>query len=150
MKINLKKFHTTLILIVLFISSYSFGYFYGSYSMNQFFNERLSLVNFIFRPSGNIIKTYILLNSSDELKRLEGYYSYRELPLRDENFLLKRYSMETSDLIKKTIIWVAEEKFKDKNPVDIYQKFYNTSSENLKIYLQQKIDGYNLDKAIKK
>ncbi|HOK01071.1 MAG TPA: hypothetical protein PKX79_01560 [Spirochaetota bacterium] len=118
--------------------------------MNQFFNERLSLVNFIFRPSGNIIKTYILLNSSDELKRLEGYYSYRELPLRDENFLLKRYSMETSDLIKKTIIWVAEEKFKDKNPVDIYQKFYNTSSENLKIYLQQKIDGYNLDKAIKK
>lgn len=95
---------------------------------------------FIFQPSQNFIDTYSLLNDSNDFKRLAGYYAYKESQLVDLDFLYERYKIEESDIIHKTIIWVAENSdLNDKKLVDFYKKLYAISSAKTKEILSEKI-----------
>jgi len=131
-----------------FVLSASIGFtcgaIYGITSINNFMSGKYSIPVILFTPSKNTIDTVLLLNSSSELKRLEGYYSYKEAGLCDVNFLYERYKIEDSLIIKKTIIWILENN-KSLDLISAYRKFYDVSPKNLKIYLQQKIDDYNLE-----
>jgi len=134
---------------ILFIISISFfcgifsGWFYGAHIVIKLLRGEINLSTFIFTPSKNLIDTYIMLNSSNELKRLEGYYSYKETGLNDFDFLYTRYKIEESLIIKKTIIWIAEENSYSER-IHFYKKLYEVSSGSLKKYLQTKIDSFEL------
>lgn len=127
------------------------GWIYGTSIISHFLKGDIGISTFIFLPSKNIIDTYLLLNSGDELKRLEGYYAYRETGVRDLEFLYKRYIMEESVLLKKAIIWTAEQ---NSDPVEMqtfYKKLYDAGPDSLKKYLQVKINSYELiEKEIQK
>lgn len=61
---------------------------------------------FIFRPAGEFFSVYSLINSRSELKRLSGYYSLMEYGHSDDAFLIERYSLERSPVVKRTIVWI--------------------------------------------
>jgi hypothetical protein len=111
----------------------------GDYILSSALKGNITLLTFIFSPSQGFIDTYSLLNNSNDYQRLSGYYAYRESGAVDLEFLYERYKMEDSDIIKKTIIWIAENNFKDEKLVDFYRKIYNISPENIQKSLMTKI-----------
>lgn len=138
---NISRFPVILALIL--GSGLLTGWFYGTHIINRLMTGEIGFSTFIFTPSKNLLDTYIMLNSVNTLKRLEGYYSYREAGLRDIDFLYTRYKLEESDIIKKTIIWIAESSTTNEK-IDFYKKLQDISSGSLKKYLQVKIDRFEL------
>ncbi|HOP29147.1 MAG TPA: hypothetical protein P5120_00155 [Spirochaetota bacterium] len=136
-----KKF--IFVVLLLLLSGVFTGWGYGTLIVNRLMRGEIGLSAFIFTPSKNLFDTYILLNSENELKRLEGYYSYRATGLRDFDFLFKRYELEKSDIIKKTIIWIADEETSEEK-IYFFKKLYDISTGSLKIYLQRKIESFEL------
>jgi len=116
------------------------GKFSGDYILSTTLRGNITFLSFIFSPSQSFIDTYALLNNSSDYKRLTGYYAYRESGLSDLNFLYERYKSEDSQILKKTIIWVAEETNDREKLVDFYKKLYSISSEEIKKILIEKID----------
>ncbi|HPJ34471.1 MAG TPA: hypothetical protein PK358_06525 [Spirochaetota bacterium] len=137
---------TFLITTSLLITGIFTGWLYGTSIINSMMKGEIGISTFVFLPSKNILDTYILLNSRNELNRLEGYYSYKESGLNDHEFLIKRYKIEKSVLIRKTIIWILESSGNDTEKLDIYKKLYEASPASLKKYLQKKINNYDLIK----
>lgn len=135
---------TSVILAMALISGVLSGWLYGNHIVNQFMTGNIGVSTFIFLPSKNMIDTYVMLNSRNELKRLEGYYAYREAGVRDLDFLYRRYSLEESELIKKTIIWISEKNNDTGELRDFYKKLYEVSPGSIKRYLQEKINSYEL------
>lgn len=131
------------IVLIIFLCGILTGWFYGTHIVNRIMRGELGLSTFVFMPSKNLIDTYIMLNSRNELIRLEGYYSYRETGLRDFDFLYRRYKIEESEIIKKTIIWIAEENAPEEK-INFFKKLYDVSPGTLKRYLQTKIDSFEL------
>jgi len=128
---------------IIFLCGILTGWFYGTHIINRLMRGEPGVSTFVFMPTKNLIDTYIMLNSRNELIRLEGYYSYRETGLRDFDFLYIRYKLENSEIIKKTIIWIAEENAPEEK-INFYKKLYDVSSQTLKRYLQAKIDSFEL------
>ncbi len=133
-----------LFLCLIFIGGIISGWFYGNYITGKFLKGDIGISNFLFLPSKNMIDTFILLNSQNELKRLEGYYAYRETGLKDHEFLYRRYRDEDSDIIRKTIIWIVENDDNVEELNKFYKKLYEVTSGTLKRYLQKKINSYEL------
>ena len=111
----------------------------GDYILSSAFRGNISFITFIFSPSQSFIDTYSLLNNSNDYKRLAGYYAYKESGVVDIDFLYERYKSEDSDIIKKVIIWIAEDNYKNEKLVDFYRKIYNISPENIQKILLTKI-----------
>jgi len=115
------------------------GKFSGDYILSSALKGNITFLTFIFSPSQSFIDTYSLLNDSSDLRRLSGYYAYKESGAVDPEFLYERYKIEDSDIIKKVIIWTAENSFKGEKLVDFYRKIYNISPENIQKILLIKI-----------
>lgn len=115
------------------------GKFYGDYILKSSLAGDFSIFSFIFSPSQSFSDTYSLLNSSSDYDRLTGYYAYKESGLLDLDFLYERYKSEDSDIIKKVIIWLAEDYSDKEKLVDFYRKLYNVSPENIQKSLASKI-----------
>lgn len=122
-----------------FIAGSAAGKIAGDGILSSVLRGNINFFSFIFSPSQSFIDTYSLLNNSNDYKRLAGYYSYRETGLIDPEFLYERYRIEDSEIIKKTIIWIAEGSFRGEKLVDFYRKIYNISPENIQKTLQVKI-----------
>jgi len=135
---------TITLLLVAVITGLLAGWLYGNRIVNHLLKGDIGMSTFMFMPSKNVIDTYILLNSGDELKRLVGYYAYREAGGNDLEFLYKRYTLEDSLLIKKTIVWIAERTHNTEEMQGFYKKLYDASPDSLKRYLQVKINSYEL------
>ena len=132
-----KKF--CILLVFLLALGCAAGKFYGDSILKSSLTGDFSIFAFIFSPSQSFSDTYSLLNSSSDYDRLTGYYAYRESGLIDLDFLFERYKDEDSDIIKKVIIWLAED-FSDKEKlVDFYKKLYSVSPENIQQSLASKI-----------
>lgn len=134
----------SVILSIILISGIFCGWLYGTHIVNQLMRGNIGISTFIFLPSKNMIDTYVMLNSKDELRRLEGYYAYRETGLKDFDFIYRRYKLEKSDLTRKTLIWIIEENNDAVEMQSFYKKLYEASPESLKRYLQVKINSYEL------
>ncbi len=61
---------------------------------------------FLFRPAGEFFSVYSMINSDNDLIRLSGYYSMLDYGHGDDAFLMERYSLERSDTVKRTIVWM--------------------------------------------
>jgi len=138
---DVKKF--IFAVLIIFLCGISTGWFYGTLIINRLMRGEFGLSTFVFMPSKNLVDTYIMLNSRNELQRLEGYYSYKNTGLRDFDFLYKRYKMEESEIIRKTIIWIADEDSPEEK-IPFYKKLYEVSPGKLKKYLQSKINSFEL------
>jgi hypothetical protein len=134
-----KKF--CLLLLVLTITGMTSGKLTGDYILSSAIKGNVTFLTYIFSPSRSFIDTFSLLNSSSDYKRLAGYYAYNESGLADPDFLIERYTRENSDIIKKTIIWIAEERFEKEKLVDFYKKIYNLSPDNIQKILQTKLEN---------
>ena len=143
---KLIKINIVIVLTAL-LTGVASGWIYGSYIIKDFLNGKIGISAFIFLPSKNMIDTMVMLNSENELKRIEGYYAYRESGLRDPDFLYQRYKQENSDITRKTIIWIAQDISDEEKLHDFYKKLYQISPDNLKRYLQMKINSFDLIEA---
>ena len=94
-------------------------------------NGRFYLPALSFRPSQNFAELIRRLNSDDTLYRLTGYYIYRETGLVDLEFLLQRYKYDDTDLIRKTIIWIASSERDIKKLTVFYSKIFEISTPEI-------------------
>jgi len=94
-------------------------------------NGRFYLPALSFRPSRNFAELISRLNNDDVLYRLTGYYIYRETGLVDLEFLLQRYEYDDTDLIRKTIIWIATSEHDKKKLTDFYSKIFEISTPEI-------------------
>jgi len=133
----MKKFLISIFFVV--ITGFIFGRFTGDYMRHSIIRGNISVLSFAFSPSRDFIDMYSFLNSSDDYKRLAGYYAYRDSGMVDLDFLLERYKAEDSDIIKKVIIWAAEEYSNKQKLVDFYRKIYNISPAGIQKMLLVKI-----------
>jgi len=128
-------------IIVLAIAGFSIGIFCGDVILSRSIKGNFLFMAFVFQPSQNFVDTYSLLNNSNDFKRLAGYYAYKESKLIDLDFLYERYKIEESDIIHKTIIWIAESSnLNNKKLVDFYKKLYDISTTKTKEVLLKKIE----------
>jgi len=134
----IKSFCFTLFFIT--ISGAAIGRIYGNYILTSSLKGNIRLLALIFSPSQSFVDTFSLLNDSSDFKRLTGYYAYKESGLVDLDFLYERYKSEDSDIIKKIIIRTAEENSGGEKLVDFYKKIYDTSPEEIKKFLNTKIE----------
>ncbi len=103
---NLKKerLYIIFVFLVILFFGYALGRTAGTHIVAGLFKgERYILL--LYRPPFEYLKTANLLYSSDELKRLEGYYSLLDNKLIDPDLLIERYKQE-SEFIKPVIIWL--------------------------------------------
>lgn len=121
----MKKFCIYIFFII--VSGILIGKISGDYIQYSIIRGNITILSFAFSPSRGFVDIYSLLNSSDDYKRLAGYYAYRDSGLVDLDFLLERYKAEDSDIIKKAIIWASEEYKHKEKLVDFYWKLYNIS-----------------------
>lgn len=133
-----KKF--CVVIFFLALVGTALGKITGDIILSSALRGNLTFFTFIFSPSRSFIDTYSLLNNSNDYKRLAGYYAYKETGIIDLNFLFERYKNEDSDIIKKTIIWIAEDNNDKEKLVDFYRKLYNISSDDIKKILIVKIE----------
>ena len=128
-------------IILLSITGFAAGIFCGDVILARSIKGNFLFMAFIFQPSQNFVDTYSLLNDSNDFRRLAGYYAYKESKLIDLDFLYERYKIEESDIMHKTIIWVAENSnLNNKKLVDFYKKLYDISATKTKEILLKKIE----------
>jgi hypothetical protein len=103
-KINRKK--TLILFVFLFILSagLAFGQIAGSHIVSGLLQGRRFVLLF-YSPPFEYLRTASLLYSSEELKRLEGYYSLLDNKIIDNDLLFERYKQE-SEFIKPVIVWL--------------------------------------------
>ncbi len=133
----IKKFCVFLLLLAILGSAA--GKIAGDYILSSALRGNITFLTFVFSPSQSFIDTYSLLNNSSDYKRLTGYYAYKESGKIDLDFLYERYKGEDSDIIKKTIIWIAEGNTGKEKLVDFYKKIYNVSPEGIQKILITKM-----------
>jgi hypothetical protein len=103
-KINREK----LFFIIFFLFILSIGYTLGRVAGNHIVSGLLEGKRFVlllYRPPFEYLKTANLLYSSNELERLEGYYSLLDNKIIDSDLLIERYKQE-SELVRPVIIWL--------------------------------------------
>jgi len=129
-KIN-KKVIIFLVLAGVLAAGYFFGRISGKIMLYNIVsgNSRASFL--LYRPSSQFFKTYSLLNSEQELSRLSGYYSLLDNRIIDNTYLYERYELETSNAVKRTIIWVMGFSDDFESTLDIYEKVFSQSSRGI-------------------
>lgn len=130
-----------LLLLLLAIAGLAAGKVAGDYILSSALRGNITFLTFVFSPSQSFIDTYSLLNNNSDYKRLTGYYAYNESGKIDLDFLFERYKSEDSEIVKKTIIWIAEENSGKEKLVDFYKKLYNVSPENIRKILLTKMEN---------
>ncbi len=86
----------------------------------------------IYRPSRDFFASYRLVNSTNELERLAGYYALRENGLIDIPFLEERYSQEESPVTRRAIVWVLGASKNVKNVTAFFEKIYPSATDSVR------------------
>ena len=95
-------------IVIIFIAILFLGFAIGGIASTYIVSGLLKgkrYVLLLYRPPFEYLYTARLLYSSDELKRLEGYYSLLDNKIVDSDLLIDRYKQET-EFIKPVIIWL--------------------------------------------
>ena len=121
-----------IISIILLFSGFFIGRSFGQYMFTDFLKGSSKLGLILYRPSLEYFTIFKLINSSDELERLSGYYSLLENRIIDEKFLNQRFLMEESILIKRTIIWILGSSESFIEIMEFYNKVYSGSNLQIK------------------
>jgi hypothetical protein len=99
-----EKLYILSIFLVILFSGYMLGRIVGTHIVKGLLKgERFVLL--LYRPPFEYLNTANLLYSTDELKRLEGYYSLLDNKIIDSDLLIERYIQE-SEFVKPVIIWL--------------------------------------------
>lgn len=98
-----------------------------------------------FRPSKNFVELLTFLNSDDDLRRLTGYYMYKETGMIDYDFLYERYRYDDIPLIRKTIIWIASEGPDKKKISEFYGKIFEISGPDLQTVITAEVARMGFD-----
>jgi hypothetical protein len=101
---NRKKLYIVFVFLLILFIGYTLGRIAGTHIVSGFLKGKRFILLF-YRPPFEYLKTANLLYSSDELVRLEGYYSLLDNKIIDKDLLIERYKQE-SELIKPVIIWL--------------------------------------------
>ena len=125
------------VFILLLVAGFLFGRLIGFHIISGLFKGSKKAV-LLPMPPFEYIKTANLINSSEELKRLEGYYSLLDKNMIDTDLLIDRYK-EESELIKSTIIWIFGYS-KDKNNVlGFLSEEYKKSNKSIQVSQDQSV-----------
>jgi hypothetical protein len=101
---NRKKVNIVFVFLLILFLGYAFGRIAGNHVVSGLLKGKRFVLLF-YRPPFEYLKTANLLYSSEELERLEGYYSLLDNKIIDKDLLIDRYKQE-SELIKPVIIWL--------------------------------------------
>jgi hypothetical protein len=101
---NRKKLYIVFVFLFILFFGYTLGRIAGTHIVSGLLKGKRFILLF-YRPPFEYLKTANLLYSSDELERLEGYYSLLDNKIIDKDLLIERYKQE-SELIKPVIIWL--------------------------------------------
>lgn len=114
---------------VLFSAGIYGGNCLGRITLNKAAAGEIGTALVLFNPSSVYIDTVRLLNSSDFLKRLSGYYAYSEAGLIDLDYLYKRFTDEESDIFKSVIIWTASGSKKTDDVINFYERIFKMADK---------------------
>ena len=103
-------------------------------------NGKLYFPALCFRPSRNFFELLQRLDNIDDLKRLSGYYLYKETGLTDLEFLFERYKYDDSQTIRKTIIWIASCETDKKKLQEFYGKIFEISPPELQNVVVSRVE----------
>lgn len=103
-------------------------------------NGKFYLPALCFRQSMNFYELLASLDSTDDLERLSGYYLYRDTGVLDLDYLYKRYRYDESDIIRKTIIWIASGESDKKKLQDFYGKIFEISPQDLQSVITGRVE----------
>ncbi|HSV98387.1 MAG TPA: hypothetical protein VLM75_15820 [Spirochaetota bacterium] len=92
--------------VALGVTGFAMGQAGGRLLMKDYLTGGGRLVPLLYRPSFQHFTTAAMLGSEDELRRLAGYYALLEGDAIDVDFLVERYGMERSIVIRRTIVWL--------------------------------------------
>jgi hypothetical protein len=82
------------------------GFALGADAMTGFVTGRSRAAVLLYRPSFDHVRSVLMLNSQDELRRLAGYYSLLQNRTLDADYLLARYREEQNPVTRRTILWI--------------------------------------------
>ena len=126
------------------------GYFIGDVCGNllikRFVTDMNPFIYLLYRPAYEYIYTIKALASKNALERLNGYYSLLETKKIDEDFLIERYKMEETLLLKRSILFILGFS-KNKDIVSAFlSKIYKDSPWRIKMEILRTIK--RLDRAL--
>jgi hypothetical protein len=127
-----KKLPIYLIILLLTATGFLGGSAAGRGMLLGLFNSNASAVMLFFEPAMQYFVSFHMLNSSDEMKRLSGYYSLLDLDLIDSEFLGKRYEKEQNVAVKRTILWVLSYSDDHDEVFELFSALFPEEQDSLK------------------
>ncbi|MFH0975648.1 MAG: hypothetical protein V1874_07675 [Spirochaetota bacterium] len=146
-KITKQRLIAALVFIFILVSGFGIGRIIGSQIITGIFKGSRTALLF-YRPPFKYIYTAKLLYSSDELLRLEGYYSLLDNNLIDTDLLIERYGKE-SDFIKPVIIWIFGYSSDKSDVLKFISEEYKTSDKRIKAEIIRTMKRIDEDYYIK-
>ncbi len=133
-----QEFLIIIISLFLFITlGYVIGSFIGTIGLKDLVLHNKKLYLLLFKPSERFYEVYNKINSNNELKRLSGYYALLDNHMIDPIFLKRRYKIEKSLLLKRTILWLLSFATNKDEVISFYRKIYKNSSNAQKVDILQ-------------
>jgi hypothetical protein len=78
----------------------------GNFLITRLLTRGMRLGLLFYKPAFHFFVTGRLLDSPDETRRLEGYYSLLDSGRVEVPYLIERYRLESSIHVKRTIVWI--------------------------------------------
>jgi len=105
-----KKTYKNAIVCAVVLSALALGGLVGTATGNILITRLLTrgmrLGLLFYKPAFHFFVTGRLLDSPDEMRRLEGYYSLLDSGRVEVPYLIERYRLESSTYVKRTIVWI--------------------------------------------
>lgn len=130
--LNQKKARAMGIWLSLVLCGYLTGSFIGYTAIKEALYHNFATLIIMYKPAYNFIGLYRNLNSPDELKRLEGYYSLLQSGLIDADYLCDRFEKEQGEVNKRTIVWLLGFSHDQKKVFDVFSRNYRQSSPRIR------------------
>ncbi len=103
---SIAKLKPVMTVLVIFVVGFGAGSLVGDFLIENYITGSGRLLLLITRPGYEYISVSNMLNSSNEVERLSGYYSLLDNKKIDTEFLIERYRREQAISNKRTIIWL--------------------------------------------
>ena len=138
-------FYIGIIGLILFFVGFFGGKFGGKQLLKGFFSTGDIRLSILFTPSHEFFNTYQKINSYNEFDRLSGYYAMVDNNYINDDFLMKRYELEESEILKRTIIWILGFSKNKETISSFYSSIYNKSELRIKEEIMRSVSrlGYN-------
>ena len=123
---------TALLAITLFGVGNAIGLFGSHHMVNNLLSGRGLSSLLIFKPTGNLIRIFKMVNSKNELERLSGYYALLDSGIIDVNFLAEQLTREETPAVKRTIIWLLSFAESAEEAEAVFDEVYGRSTLPMK------------------